>query len=194
MSKLVLTDIANLQNEQSVVATIVANNRLIEAAIETLLSRDGTSPNQMTAEMDMNSKKIINLGAPTLNQDAVRLIDLDVVSGNPTNLVTLTDGATVNLDASAGYVFDLVAAGDRTIAVPTGAPATGTTKKIIIRHTASGGARTLTLTTGSPGSFKFGLDITGLSATGSGQTDLIGCIWSEALNRWLVVAYAKGFI
>lgn len=104
---------------------------------------------------------------------------------------TLTDGATVNLDASAGRVFNLTAAGNRTIAVPTGATLDG--QEIVIAHTASGGSRTLSLTTGSTGAFVFGTTITALTATSSGTTDYITCIYSSSALRWRVVGYSKGF-
>lgn len=109
---------------------------------------------------------------------------------NPTPApVPLTDGTTVNLDASAGKVFTLSAGGSRTILAPTGAV---DGRGIIIKHTASGGARTLSLTTGSAGSFKFGTDITGLTATTSGATDYIGCIYDATAQRWHVISYVKG--
>ena len=110
---------------------------------------------------------------------------------NPTpSVVTLTDGATVALDAGTGRVFKLTAAGNRTIDVPTNA--TGG-RGIIIEHTASGADRTLALTTGSSGAFKFGTDLTGLTVTSSGTTDVIGCLYDSTIARWLVISYIKGF-
>lgn len=111
---------------------------------------------------------------------------------NPTPApVTLTDGATVALDASAGQVFKLTAAGDRTISVPTGAT---DGRGIIIAHTASGAGRTLTLTTGSSGAFIYGSDIPGpLSQTVSGKTDYIGAIYDNTAARWRVISYVKGY-
>jgi len=106
------------------------------------------------------------------------------------NPFTLTDGASVALDASKGNVFDLVAAGNRTISAPTNAT---DGQKIVIRHNASGGARTLSLTTGSAGAFRFGTDITALTATTSGLTDYIGAIYNGAASRWDVVSYVKGY-
>lgn len=41
-----------------------ANNDLIEAAFENTLSRDGTTPNQMEANIDMNGHLILNQGNP----------------------------------------------------------------------------------------------------------------------------------
>lgn len=74
--KLTLSDLQNLNNEASVVNTINANNAAIEAALENTLSRDGTAPNAMGADLDMNSHRIYNLGAPLSPFDAVRLKDL----------------------------------------------------------------------------------------------------------------------
>jgi len=103
--------------------------------------------------------------------------------------VPLTDGATPALDASLGNIFTLSAAGDRTIAVPSN-PVAG--QNIIIRHYASGGARTLSLNTGTNG-FRFGSDVTALTATPSGKTDYIGAQWNASSNTWDVLAYVKGF-
>lgn len=107
----------------------------------------------------------------------------------PPTVVTLTDGATPALDASLGNVFLLTAAASRTIAVPTN-PTSG--QKIIIAHKASGGGWTLSLNTGV-GGFRFGTDVTGLTATTSAKTDYIGCIYNSADNKWDVVAYSKGY-
>jgi hypothetical protein len=103
--------------------------------------------------------------------------------------VTLTDGATPALDASLGNAFILTASGNRTIAVPSN-PTAG--KRILIRHKASGGARTLALNTGA-GGFRFGSTITALTETASGKTDYVGAIWNSVDSYWDVVAYVKGF-
>ena len=115
----------------------------------------------------------------------------NVTAGNvmPT-VVTLTDAATVALDASAGSYFRLTALGNRTILTPTN-PTDG--QAITIEHLASGGARTLTLTTGSAGAFDFGTTITALAATASGTRDLIRAIYNASLDRWMVVGYSQGF-
>lgn len=141
-----------------------------------------------------------NLASPTLT--GVPAAPTPAISTNTTQLATtayvmdarekvvaLIDGATPALDASLGNEFTLVAAGDRTIAIPTGAR---DGKKIIIRHLASGGIRTLALNTGANG-FRFGSDISGLTATASGKTDYIGCIWNATDSKWDVVGYTKGF-
>ena len=73
MAKLTLTD------ESSGFQTTTqrnANYTAIENALENTLSRDGTSPNAMGANLDMNSKRIINLSAPAASTDAARWLDV----------------------------------------------------------------------------------------------------------------------
>lgn len=82
MAKLTLTDLTNLQNESSAVATINANNALVEAAMEKTLSRDGQTPNTWTAAVDANSQRLYNLPVPTASTEPLRLGDVtnDIVS------------------------------------------------------------------------------------------------------------------
>ena len=54
--------VATITTGYEAVAAINSNFAALQAAIETLLSRDGTSPNAMTADLDMNGKNIINQG------------------------------------------------------------------------------------------------------------------------------------
>lgn len=78
----------------------------IETAIENTLSRDGTSPNTMSAQLDMNSNQIINLAAPTTANAAARKTDVDAVvaAGLPTQTThsgkyLKTDGSAASWDA-----------------------------------------------------------------------------------------------
>lgn len=77
MAKLTLSDLANLSNDTTAVATINANNALIEAAMDSALFRSGTAPNFMEANLDMNSNRILNLGSPGTDNEPLRLGDLD---------------------------------------------------------------------------------------------------------------------
>lgn len=104
--------------------------------------------------------------------------------------INLTDGATVAVNVSLGSTFWLAAEGDRAIGTPTGT--VSGYQKIIIMHTGSGAARTLTLPTGA-GGFRFGSDILSITQTASGKTDYIGCIYNVVDNRWDVIAFVKGF-
>lgn len=76
MAKLELNDLLTLENQTSAINTINANNAAIETALENTLSRDGTSPNSMGADLDMNSNRIYNLPAPGSATEPVRLVDI----------------------------------------------------------------------------------------------------------------------
>jgi len=77
MAKLTLSNVTNLGgNPVSAQGTVNSNSDAIETALEKTLSRDGTSPNEMNATLDMNSHRIINLPAPITDLEPVRLIDL----------------------------------------------------------------------------------------------------------------------
>lgn len=85
MAKLTLSSITNLQNETSAVATLDANNVLVEASVENTLSRDGTSPNEMGADLDMNSNRILNLPDALSAQEPLTLSQYEAsVSGTGT--------------------------------------------------------------------------------------------------------------
>jgi hypothetical protein len=95
--KVTLTNLVNLQNETTAVNAINTNNQIITLALDNTLSRDGTSPNQMGANLDMNSNHILNLPTPTSNFDAVRLADITTIGGGGSITVNpLPTGGTVN--------------------------------------------------------------------------------------------------
>lgn len=73
MPKLSLTDITSGYNSTSRINAAFA---AIEAALENTVSRDGSSPNTMSASLDMNSNRIINLGSPQSSTDAARWADV----------------------------------------------------------------------------------------------------------------------
>lgn len=77
MTKVTLTPVANLIDTTTAETTINNNSNVIVAAFDNTLSRDGTSPNQMSANLDMNSYRILNLPTPTQGTDPVRLEDID---------------------------------------------------------------------------------------------------------------------
>ena len=79
MPKLILDDVQNLQNEQSAVATINANSAATEAAFEKTLSRDGTLPNAMESQLDMNSNRIINLPEAVSGVEPLRKLEFDTL-------------------------------------------------------------------------------------------------------------------
>lgn len=88
MAKLVLDDIDN-ESVPSASLTVNSNNQKIEEALENTLSRDGSSPNQMGAPLDMNSYRI-------LNHPSARGADYS------TDLVTVGDLATLSIPGPQG--------------------------------------------------------------------------------------------
>lgn len=79
MAKLTLTDLSTLSNQTSAISLLNSNNAAIETALENTLSRDGTTPNAMEADLDMNSNRIINLPEPVSGEEPARKADLDAV-------------------------------------------------------------------------------------------------------------------
>lgn len=95
MTKITLNDLSTISgNEQSAINTINANSALIETASDNTLSRDGTSPNQMLASLDMNSFRIlntvdaINLSEPPTYRQLLNLINA-ATGFDPLNTVVL---------------------------------------------------------------------------------------------------------
>lgn len=87
MAKLTLNNVTS--GYQSSTASN-ANNDLIEAAVENTLSRDGASPNQMEADLDMNSNDILN--ANVVATQSVTIAGTSVVPGDT---LTVPDASNV---------------------------------------------------------------------------------------------------
>lgn len=92
--KITLGSIASFQNDTSAVTQYNANNALITTALNNTLSRDGTSPNQMSTSLDMNSNQILNLPGTSLTASgaAVRYIfsGINFNAGNTDTVCTFT--------------------------------------------------------------------------------------------------------
>lgn len=76
MAKLILNDIGSFS--QTAITTINQNHAATEAAMENTLSRDGTAPNQMTADFDMNGNDILNVEKATIQTLSSGSSDVDV--------------------------------------------------------------------------------------------------------------------
>lgn len=90
MAKLTLF---NLASGSFTVDLLNQNFELIETALENTLSRNGTAPNMMGANLDMNSYRIINLPNAASN-------------GEPVTLGQLTALSTLNLYTPENHVHD----------------------------------------------------------------------------------------
>src|SRR5258706_15450295 len=95
-NKITLTDLVNLTNQTTAVNAINTNNEIIELGIDNTLSRDGTQPNQMGSNLDMNAFQIVNLPLPATMNSPARLVD--VVSNPTITIPTIgTSGSVVGL-------------------------------------------------------------------------------------------------
>lgn len=108
MSKITLSPITSFQNDNSAVTTYTNNNTILTTAFDNTLSRDGTTPNQMESNLDMNSFHILNLPEPSTDNDPIRKIDL-------TNVSTIT-----NLIHTASSTSNTIGTGTKTFTVPSG--------------------------------------------------------------------------
>src|SRR3990167_2020241 len=84
--------LANITSDYASRARHNANYAAMAAAMENTLSRDGSLPNHMTANLDINNKRIINIAQGVNNTDVVNVEQVyDIVS-------ELTDNTEINVD------------------------------------------------------------------------------------------------
>ncbi|SRR6266404_1684510 len=93
MSKITLNNVASLIDATTAANTINANSGIVQTAFDNTLSRDGTAPNQMSSDLDMNSNQILNLPAPSSTNSPLRLQDLSSFIGGGT-ISTIPAGGT----------------------------------------------------------------------------------------------------
>ena len=108
MAKLTLSDVANLYGNPTTAAnTINQNNDRVEAAIENTLSRDGSTPNQMLADFDLNHNDLLNASSVSTDRlyiNGVRAIPGQLIIGDGIEVTPLLYGAVgdgVHDDTSA---------------------------------------------------------------------------------------------
>jgi len=116
MAKLTLTDLTQLSsNETSAVTAINNNNTAIEAALELTLTRSGTAPNTLTADLDMNSKKLLNVAAGTGAADGVNFAQLTAATGQVPGLSMTMETTQTDSDQGNGKVWFNAAVASATI-------------------------------------------------------------------------------
>jgi len=74
--------LATIGSRYASVAALNANFTAIVNAIENTVSRDGTSPNSMSGNLDMNSNRILNVPAPTSDNEPITRAFLDTLENN----------------------------------------------------------------------------------------------------------------
>jgi len=77
MSKVNLNNLASLTNEQTALTILASNNDRIEILSDSLLSRSGEAPNNMEADLDMDSNRILNLPLPITATEPLIKIQFD---------------------------------------------------------------------------------------------------------------------
>ena len=104
------------------------------------------------------------------------------------DVVTLTDSASITTDALLGNNFRVTLGGARSLTRPIN-PRDGQKITYEFRQDAVGG-RTLTLDS----SFRFGTDITSVTLSTSGnKIDFMTCIYTDTLSGFCVVGFIKGY-
>lgn len=92
MAKITLSNIGTGTAFQTAISTINANNDAIETALDNTLSRDGTVPNTMSSNLDMNSNHLLNLPTPSSSTEPLRLGDITSIDGTFITAATGTSG------------------------------------------------------------------------------------------------------
>jgi len=83
MPKVEINNISSLVNDLSATDVINQNFAKIGEELENTLSRDGSAPNSMSAHLDMNSQRILNLPAPLSDLEPLRKADLYLFQVTP---------------------------------------------------------------------------------------------------------------
>lgn len=96
MAKLTLNDVVG----GTIATGINANSTLIEAAIENTLSRDGTLPNEMDADIDMNSYDLNNVGTLAATAVTVGGVAIAGVTSSMPVIKAKSADETKNTDAT----------------------------------------------------------------------------------------------
>ena len=101
MSKLTISPV--LAGYRSAEA-LTENFEAIEATLEKTLSRDGTAPNQMEANLDMNGNRILNLPEPESSGEPARLADIEDQGDRIDALESSVTGLTSDVISLEGEV------------------------------------------------------------------------------------------
>lgn len=184
------TDTARATTPANVAAAITARTATTSAAGIVELATTG----EATAESD-TARAVTpagladraKLASPTFTGTVTT--DKVVVGGSLVSTAdTLTDAATILVDAALGNVFTVTLGGNRTLGNPSN-PTNG--QRIIFRIRQDGtGSRTLAL--GSD--YRLGTDITSTTlTTTAAKTDYLGVMYNSTDSKWDVIAFVKGY-
>lgn len=121
MAKLTLAEVSNLTGQEATATqTLNDNSRLIEQALENTFSLDGTSPNELQTDLDVNGNDILNvetLHAQELYLGGTLVKDSLLAKGDKGDTSTITigtittlppgsDATVVNVGTSTDAIFN----------------------------------------------------------------------------------------
>jgi len=186
------SDVTGLSTDLNALSTSIAGKA---SSSHTHIEGDVTG---LTSDLAGKAASVHNHAGTDINSGTVAIARLPTgTSGSTVALgnhghhrvvVSLVDGATISLDASAGDYFRLTLGGDHTLSNPTGMY---DGQPILIEVTQGSGGNHL-LTLGS--AFIFSADLASFTlSTAAGKVDLIGCVYNSSLGKWLVMAFIAGF-
>lgn len=106
--KVTFAPISSFTNDTTAVTQTNANYTLAQQAIDNTLSRDGTQPNMMNANLDMNSNHILNLPAQISPLEPLRLVDAHTLTTGNITLQPIPTGGVQGqaLVKNSGSNFD----------------------------------------------------------------------------------------
>ncbi len=189
MSKITLNNVGNLQDTTTAETTLNSNNAVIQTAMDNTLSRDGTSPNTMNANIDMNSHQLINLPAPTGNSSPIRLQEFITLNSGgtvivPTNLTgpITSVGAATSVASQTGTGSKFVMDTSPTLVTPT------MSSPNITGHPTVEGVTS----TGSTGTGKLVFDTSPTIVTPTMAIANIDSVQNTALVKFINVSAAQG--
>lgn len=146
--KVTFAPISTFTNDTTAVTQTNANYVLMQNAIDNTLSRDGTTPNTMAANLDMGGNRILNLASPGSSNEPLRLADITLVP--PSGAVFASPTAQVGTSAVNGSATTIMRS-DAAPALNVGISPTWTGTHTfnnlpVVPGTMATGTNTLTLT------------------------------------------------
>lgn len=96
MTKVTLNSPSTLGNQAQFLGALETLVQAVENAFDNTVSRDGSSPNTMEAALDMNSHRILNVGEPVADADAVTKAYVDTIA--------FESGGTINLTVTSSLI------------------------------------------------------------------------------------------
>lgn len=173
-TKVTLNTLASLANETTHLTELNQNFTTIADQIDLLVSRDGESPNTMTAALDMNSQKLLNLIDGATAQEPVTKSQLDAAATISSSNANVTNYTATGINTVERTVQSKL---DETVSVQNfGTVGNGEDAAAIVQAAVDSGAVSVYLPSGT---YIFETEVTltsghnGMSIYGAGASTII---------------------